>query len=156
MNVLIFHAFVFTPLNTFRVVGAVTALIDGNFFHAISTCLDTHPVDGLCYSSEYGAMPDWDTSQITSMAGCQDKSLVSGSGARVWFSWRIKRCHNYLPEPVAFVYGKIEKCNIFGSTFNGNISGWNSSGVRDMSYMLCGAVALTKIYNVETHRCRES
>ena len=31
--------------------------------------------------------------------------------------------------------------NRFGSIFNGNISCWNTSGVRDMSYMLYGAVA---------------
>ena len=73
LNVFILHAFVFNLLNIFRVAGAVTALNDGNFFDAISTCLDTHPVDGLCYSSKYGAMPDWDTSQITNMTGCQNR-----------------------------------------------------------------------------------
>ena len=73
MNVLIFYAFVFTLLNTLCVAGAVTALNDGNFLDAISTCLDTHPVDGLCYSSKYGAMPNWDTSQITNMTGCQNR-----------------------------------------------------------------------------------
>ena len=73
LNVCILHAFVFNLLNIFHVAGAVTALNDGNFFDAISTCLDTHPVDGLCYSSKYGAMPDWDTSQITNMTGCQNR-----------------------------------------------------------------------------------
>ena len=44
-----------------------TAITDANFQDAINTCLTTNPVDGMCTSSEYGAMPDWDVSNVTDM-----------------------------------------------------------------------------------------
>ena len=46
-----------------------TPITDANFQIAINTCLSTNPVDGLCYDSEYGAMPDWDVSQVTVSEG---------------------------------------------------------------------------------------
>jgi surface protein len=45
-----------------------TAITDGNIQNAINTCLSTNPVDGMCTDSEYGAMPDWDVSQVTDMS----------------------------------------------------------------------------------------
>ena len=42
-------------------------LTDTNFASAISTCLSTNAVDGLCSLSEYGSMPDWDVSEVTNM-----------------------------------------------------------------------------------------
>ena len=47
-----------------------TAITDANFQTAINTCLSTNPVDGMCSDSEYGAMPDWDVSQVTDMSEC--------------------------------------------------------------------------------------
>lgn len=44
-----------------------TPITNANFSHAITTCLSTNPVDGMCTSSEYGAMPNWDVSNITNM-----------------------------------------------------------------------------------------
>ncbi len=44
-----------------------TPITDDNFQDAISTCLATNPVDGLCYDSEYGAMPDRDVTAVTDM-----------------------------------------------------------------------------------------
>ncbi len=44
-----------------------TPLADANFKTAIATCLSTNPVDVMCSSSEYGAMPDWDVSDVTDM-----------------------------------------------------------------------------------------
>ena len=48
---------------------AITTITNENFATAISTCLSMDPVGGLCSSSEYGSMPDWDTSQVTRMVG---------------------------------------------------------------------------------------
>ena len=48
---------------------SVTTINDSNFHSAIATCLGTNPVDGLCSSSEYGSMPDWDVSLVTDMSG---------------------------------------------------------------------------------------
>jgi hypothetical protein len=45
-----------------------TAITDANFRSAINTCLSTNPEDGLCTNSEYGAMPDWNVSQVTDMS----------------------------------------------------------------------------------------
>ena len=53
--------------STISGAAAVTAITDSNFGTAVSTCLGTNPVDGLCSSSEYGSMPGWDTSAVTSM-----------------------------------------------------------------------------------------
>ena len=44
-----------------------TPITDANFQSAINTCLTTNPVDGMCSDSEYGAMPDWDVSNVTDM-----------------------------------------------------------------------------------------
>ena len=45
-----------------------TLITDANFQDAINTCLSTNPVDGMCTDSEYGAMPDWDVSNVTDMS----------------------------------------------------------------------------------------
>ena len=44
-----------------------TLITDANFKTAIADCLSTHPVTGLCVDSEYGPMPDWDVSSVTSI-----------------------------------------------------------------------------------------
>ncbi len=44
-----------------------TPITDYNFSEAIKTCLTMSPGDGMCSSSEYGAMPDWDVSNVTNM-----------------------------------------------------------------------------------------
>ena len=52
----------------------VTRLTDSNFFDAIETCLNKyeqglHAADGRCSASEYGSMPEWNTSLVTNMKG---------------------------------------------------------------------------------------
>ena len=54
----------FIPLVSF----GQTPITDANFYQAIETCLSTNPDDGMCSDSEYGAMPDWDVSQVTNMS----------------------------------------------------------------------------------------
>ena len=124
INRKVLFVLVFAAIGTLETALAVTMVVpinDDNFHSAIATCLGTNPVDGLCSSSEYGSMPDWDTSQITNMTGCQSRL--------------------HFPDMSSF------RCigqNRFGSIFNGNISGWNTSGVRDMSYMFYEAVAFNQ------------
>ena len=60
---------VFTAIATLETALAVTQITDSNFHSAIATCLGTNPVDGLCSSSEYGSMPNWDVSLVTDMSG---------------------------------------------------------------------------------------
>jgi surface protein len=45
-----------------------TPITDANFNQAIATCLSTNPVDGMCSNSQYGAIPDWDVSNVTDMS----------------------------------------------------------------------------------------
>ena len=45
-----------------------TPITDANIITAINTCLSTNPEDGMCSNSEYGAMSDWDVSQVTIMS----------------------------------------------------------------------------------------
>ena len=45
-----------------------TPITDDNFEEAIEICLKTNPTDGLCSNSEYGAMPNWDVSNVTDMS----------------------------------------------------------------------------------------
>ena len=63
MKNLILILLLFTSL----LIKAQTAIEDANFQQAINTCLTTNPADGMCSDSEYGAMPDWDVSNVTVM-----------------------------------------------------------------------------------------
>jgi surface protein len=101
---------VFTVIATLEKALAVTNINDSNFHSAIETCLGTNPVDGLCSSSEYGSMPDWDVSLVTDMRGW--------NGASAGF------------------HGK--------STFNGNITEWDTGKVTDMDSMFASASAFNQ------------
>ena len=47
-----------------------TPITDDNFRDAIAACLvDPNEVDGMCSTSEYGAMPDWNVALVTNMLG---------------------------------------------------------------------------------------
>ena len=81
---------VFTAIATLETVLAVTKITDSNFHSAIETCLGTNPVDGLCSSSEYGSMPDWDVSLVTDMSGWNHTSSSSqGFGRKTTFNGDI-------------------------------------------------------------------
>ena len=69
---------VFAAIGTLETVLAVTQITDSNFYSAIETCLGTNPVDGLCSSSEYGSMPDWDVSLVTDMSGWNTDGYSQG------------------------------------------------------------------------------
>ena len=76
---------VFTVIGKLEKALAVTNINDSNFHSAIETCLGTKPVDGLCSSSEYGSMPDWDVSLVTDMSGASETAL-QGFGGQVTFN----------------------------------------------------------------------
>ena len=59
---------IYILLITFSTISySQTPINQGNFLNAISDCLSTNPVDGLCSDSEFGSMPDWDVSNVTDM-----------------------------------------------------------------------------------------
>ena len=91
----------------------ITPITNENFATAVEICLSTNAVDGLCSSSEYGSMPNWDTSHVTRMVG------GTNSGT----------------------YGSEEEYIGFGNKteFNGDISSWNTSQVTTMKEMFADA-----------------
>jgi subtilisin-like proprotein convertase family protein len=62
----------------------LTPITDANFYQAIETCLSTNPVDGMCSDSEYGAMPDWDVSQVTDMSSAFDTISYFNADISAW------------------------------------------------------------------------
>ena len=108
---------IFTLIGSFRLAYAVTTITDSNFATAISTCLNTNPVDGLCSSSEYGSMPDWDTSQVTSMYEAF-RTIYGDGGA-------------YNSESGSWE----QEINVDRTEFNANISNWDTSKVTNMNAM---------------------
>ncbi len=98
-----------------------TAITDDNFEKAIETCLKTNPVDGLCSSSEYGAMPNWDVSKVTNMSSAFGYLSDENFNADV-SAWDVSN--------VTDMSGMFAQSN-----FNQDLSSWNVSNVTDMSGM---------------------
>jgi len=51
-----------------------------DFTNAVTACLQTHPVDGLCIDNKYGPMPRWDVSAVTDISNAfSGKSTFSAN-----------------------------------------------------------------------------
>ena len=99
---------------------AVSTITDDKFEPAILECLSTDPVDGLCASSEYGSMPDWDVSLVTDM--------MEAFKGRTDFNVNISNWDT----------SKVTSMNAMfyqASSFNQDIGRWNTSKVTNMAYM---------------------
>jgi surface protein len=106
-----------------------TPISDDNFRQAINTCLSTNPEDGMCSDSEYGAMPDWDVSNVTDMLQVfQSKSDFNGDIS----NWNVSSVTN-----MALMFAEA-------SAFNQDISSWNLSSVTNMIGMFFQAVAFNQ------------
>ncbi len=106
-----------------------TPITDANFSQAIETCLSTHPVTGMCSDSEYGAMPDWDVSQVT--------SLYSAFYGRTEFNadisnWDVSNITNF------------ERVFAYASAFNQPIGDWNISNATNIKYMFISATSFNQ------------
>ena len=127
---------VFTVIATLETALAVTNINDDNFYSAIETCLETNPVDGLCSSSEYGSMPDWDVSLVTDMSGWNGTSL-QGFGGKSTFNGDIE---SWNTAQVTSMYQMFRSA----SAFNHDIRGWNTEKVTSMGGMFWSASAFNQ------------
>ena len=102
-----------------------TPITDANFQQAINNCLTTNPVDGLCTNSEYGAMPDWDVSNVTDM----QQAFFNKEDFNADISgWNVSNV-------------SIMRAMFYGArSFNQNITGWNTANVTAMDLMFYGAL----------------
>ena len=115
---------------------AVTQITDSNFHSAIETCLGTNPVDGLCSSSEYGSMPDWDVSLVTDMSGF-DGTSCQGFGNKTTFngdigSWNTEKVTD------------MDSMFTSAYAFNQDIGNWNTAQVNSMNGMFWAAFAFNQ------------
>ena len=123
-----------------------TPITDANFLTAINTCLSTNPVDGLCTNSEYGAIPDWDVSNVTDMsyAFYWDKTEFNAD-ISAWdvssvtnMSFMFYDANDFNQDIGSWDVGNVTNMqNIFwkAQSFNQDISNWDVSNVTNMSYM---------------------
>ena len=118
---------VFTIIGTLETALAVTTINDSNFHSAIETCLGTNPVDGLCSSSEYGAMPDWDVSLVTDMSGL-DWTSRQGFADKTTFNGYIGGWNTAQVTTMGYMFNDAH-------TFNQDIGSWNTSQVTNMERM---------------------
>lgn len=106
-----------------------TPITDDNFNQAINTCLSTNPVDGLCYDCEYGAMPDWDVSNVTNMSQAF-KNRVGFSGDIS--NWDVSNVTN------------MSQMFYSSMNFNQDIGDWDVSNVNNMHGMFWLATIFNK------------
>jgi surface protein len=99
---------------------AQTPITDANFNEAITICLSTNPVDGLCYDSEFGAMPDWDVSAVTNMASAFSNQGSFNADISGWDVSNVTKMGSMFWD---------------ASSFNQDIGGWDVSNVTNMLYM---------------------
>ena len=97
---------------------------DGSFHNAIQVCLEEAPVDGICTTwgtelTNYGTMPDWDTSLVTNMDG-HSGSTWQGFAHKTAFNGDIS---GWDTSQVTSMNNMFQTT----SSFNSDISLWNTS-----------------------------
>jgi surface protein len=131
-------------------------ITDGNFRHAIQSCLNTNPYDGLCAYSVYGQMPTWDVSRVTNMVGAfSGKSSFRGFvNIGSWNTSSVTSMSNMFYGATTFNQdiGEWDTSSVtsmssmfYGATtFNQDIGGWDTSSVTSMIYMFYGATTFNQ------------
>ena len=131
-----------------------TAITDANFSQAIATCLSTNPIDGMCSDSEFGAMPDWDVSNVTNMSNAFYDKTTFDADINQWDVSNVIKMERMFWNAVSFnqpigvwdtssvtkMHAMFYVASSFNqdygaSSFNQDISSWDVSSVTDMSYM---------------------
>ena len=101
-------------------------LSDSVFTTQIDICLQASPVHGLCSDSapKYGAMPDWDVSEVTNMSHAfRDLASFDADLSK----WEVSQVT------------AMEYMFHGASSFSSDISAWDTSRVTNMQNMFHGA-----------------
>tara|TARA_B110000211_G_scaffold109653_1_gene127253 strand:- start:31 stop:1194 length:1164 start_codon:yes stop_codon:yes gene_type:complete len=122
-----------------------TAITDANIQNAINTCLSTNPVDGMCTDSEYGAMPDWDVSQVTDMSNAFENKNTFNGDISSWDTSSVTDMNYMFADASAFNQDigawdvgnviNFERVFEYASAFNQPIGDWDVSSVTNIRYM---------------------
>ena len=126
-----------------------TPITDANFNQAIQTCLSTNPIDGMCSDSEYGAMPDWDVSQVTDMGGAFANNYNFNADISNWDVSNVTNMSSMFGTAEAFnqPIGNWDVSSVtsmwtmffYATSFNQPIGDWDVSSVTEMGQMFRGA-----------------
>merc|ERR1711990_885108 len=127
INRKVLFVLVFAVIGMLETALAVTQITDSNFHSAIETCLETNPVDGLCSSSEYGSMPDWDVSLVTDMNGI-NYGASQGFRGKSTFNGDIGDWNTAQVTDMRNMFS-------LASAFNQDIGSWNTAQVTNMEFM---------------------
>jgi surface protein len=130
---------------------AQTAIDDTNFQQAINTCLAANPIDGMCTSSEYRAMPDWDVSSVTDMSEAFKGRSDFNGDISDWDVSSVTDMFAVFYDALAFnqdisdwdVSSVTTMDSMFSVAilFNQNLNSWDVSQVTNMSYMFESAIS---------------
>ena len=131
-----------------------TPITDDNFYDAISDCLSTHPVTGLCVDSEYGPMPDWDVSNVTDMYQAFKDKIDFDADIGGWDVSNVTDVQSMFWNATSFnqPIGEWDVSNVtnmyrmflFAESFNQPIGDWDVSNVTDMGYMFEDATSFNQ------------
>jgi len=102
----------------------------------VSECLAISLVYGLCTTwdkySTYGAMPDWDVSEVTDMSGMTSSNAWQGFGGKTTFNGDISRWDTSSVTTMFRMFSVARK-------FNQPIGSWDVSKVTNMKLAFCAA-----------------
>tara|TARA_B100000519_G_C14245358_1_gene439588 strand:- start:91 stop:1608 length:1518 start_codon:yes stop_codon:yes gene_type:complete len=115
-------------------------------YAAVHSCLSMAPIDGLCYKSPHGPMPEWNVSLVTNMAklfsvdfNCKAEGMSNGQAGACW-SWAQHNPDISKWDTSSVVtMEEMFKTRYYTSDFNQNISLWDTSSVTNMYGMFWGA-----------------
>jgi hypothetical protein len=107
----------------------ITTITDDNFQSAVTTCLRSNPVDGMCSSSKFGAMPEWDVSRVTSMGWAFMSKTTFNADVSRWDTSSVEG-----------MFGVF----YLASAFNQPLASWKTTSVTSTTYMFNGASAFAQ------------